>query len=154
MSWSMKEVIMRRTTQSNYRALTLSLSHRSFMVGLWHSPWYVCGLFIRCVYIFDRKEVLRITQRESLKILISRRVVDQLSPHHDSQFSAFSTEVFIQINQKHNRSSSLFTTLADKTERKVASTGARQPNYWPKTWFGADAYNAKFGVPNYTTKSV
>ena len=52
----------------------------------------------------------------------------------------------------HNRSSSPFTTLADIAERKVASTGAGQPNYWPKTWFGANAYNAKFGVPNY--KSV
>ena len=36
----------------------------------------------------------------------------------------------------------------------VASTGAGQPNYWPKTWFGANAYSAKFGVPNYTIKSV
>ena len=86
--------------------------------------------------------------------MFSRRIADQLSPHHDSQFSAFSTEVFTQINQKHNRSSSPFTTLADKMERKVASTGAGQPNYWPKTWLGADAYNAKFGVPNYTVKSV
>ena len=42
----------------------------------------------------------------------------------------------------HNRSSSPFTTLADIAERKVASTGAGQPNYWPKTWFGANAYNA------------
>ena len=51
---------------------------------------------------------------------------------------------------RHNRSSSPFTTLADIVEHKVASTGAGQPNYWPKTWFGANAYNAKFGVPNYT----
>ena len=69
-------------------------------------------------------------------------MVDQLSLHHDSQFLAFSTEVFIQVNRKHNRSSSPFTTLADRAERKVASTGAGQPNYWPNTWFGADAYNA------------
>ena len=32
--WSMKEVSMRRTRQSDYRALTLSLSHRSLRVGL------------------------------------------------------------------------------------------------------------------------
>ena len=44
----------------------------------------------------------------------------------------------------HNRSSSPFTTLADIAGRKVVSTGAGQPNYWPKTWFGADAYNAIF----------
>ena len=62
-------------------------------------------------------------------IQISRQVVDQLSPHHDNQFSAFSTEVFDQMNRKHNRSSSPFTTLADRAEHKVASTGAGQPNY-------------------------
>ena len=56
-------------------------------------------------------------------------MADQLSPHHDSQFSAFSTEVLDRKNQKHNRSSSPFTTLANKMERKVASTGAGQPNY-------------------------
>ena len=59
----------------------------------------------------------------------SLRIADQLSPHHDSQISAFSTEVFAQINQKHNRSSSPFTTLADRAEHKVVSTGAGQPNY-------------------------
>ena len=75
--------------------------------------------------------------------MFSHRIANQLSPHHDSQFSAFSTEVFVRMNQKHNRSSSPFTTLADRTERKVASIGAGQPNYWPKTWFGADAYSAK-----------
>ena len=84
---------------------------------------------IRLRYIGDQKMVLRVIRKKSLKILISRRVVDQLSPHHDSQFSAFSTEVFNQVNRKHNRSSSPFTTLADRAERKVVSTGAGQPNY-------------------------
>ena len=70
---------------------------------------------------------------ESLKIRKIRQVVDQLSPHHDSQFSAFSTEVLIRSKPGHNRSSSPFTTLADRAERRVASTGAGQPNYWPKT---------------------
>ena len=60
---------------------------------------------------------------------MNRRVGDQLLPHHDSQFSAFSTEVLNQTNQKHNRGSSPFTTLADQMEREVASTGAGQPNY-------------------------
>ena len=82
---------------------------------------------MRC--IGDRKTVLRVIRKKSQKILISRRVVDQLSPHHDSQFLAFSSEVFNQVNRKHNRSSSPFTTLADQTERKVANTGAGQPNY-------------------------
>ena len=54
----------------------------------------------------------------------------------------------------HNRSSSPFTTLADIAERRVASTGAGQPNYSPKTRFEANAYNAKFGVPNLYIRSV
>ena len=84
-------------------------------------------------YIYDlKKKVLRIIRGESRKIPISHRVVDQLSPHHDSQFSAFSTEVLDQMNRKHNRSSSPFTTLADRAERKVASIGAGQPNIDPR----------------------
>ena len=79
-------------------------------------------------------------------------MADQLSPHHDSQFSAFSTEVLDRMNQKHNRSSSPFTTLAEQMERKVANTGARQPNYWPKKWFGANGYNAKFETSKCATK--
>ena len=96
-----------------------------------------------------RRMVLHVIRKESRKILISHRVVDQLSPHHDSQFSAFSSEVFKQMNRKHNHSSSHFTNLADKTERRVASTGAGQPKYWPKTWFGAYPYNAKLMTQKY-----
>ena len=119
-SWSVKEVSMRRTRQSDYRALTLSLSHRSLTVGLRYSPWYVRSFRIRCVTWVTRRTVLRVIRKESRKILISHRVVDQLSPHHDSQFLAFSTEVLDQMNRKHNRSSSPFTTLPDRAERKVA----------------------------------
>ena len=53
---------------------------------------------------------------------MNRRVADQRSPHHDSHLLDFSTKVLKRTNQKHNRSSSPFTTLADQTERKVAST--------------------------------
>ena len=60
---------------------------------------------------------------------MNRRVADQLSPHHDSQFSSFSTMVLDRTTQKHNRISSPFATLAEQTERKVANTGAGQPNY-------------------------
>ena len=81
--------------------------------------------------------------------LVSRQIADQLLLYHDSEFSAFSTKVFDRTNQKHNRSSSPFTTLAEQAERKVVTTGAGQPNYWPKTWFGADAYNAKLVTPKY-----
>ena len=81
-------------------------------------------------YMYDlKKKVLRMIRRESRKILISHRVVDQLSRHHDSQFLAFSTEVLDQMNQKHNCSSSPFTILAERAECKVVTTGARQPNY-------------------------
>ena len=84
---------------------------------------------IRCMYIRDQKNGPSCNTEGFVKITVSHQVVDQLSPHHDSQFSAFSTEVFDQLNQKHNRSSSPFTTLADRAERKVVSTGAGQPNY-------------------------
>ena len=50
---------------------------------------------------------------EIARDLIGRRIAYQLSPHHDSQFSAFSTEVLDRASQKHNHSSSPFTTLAE-----------------------------------------
>ena len=65
--------------------------------------------------------------------LVGRRIADQLSPHHDSQFSAFSIEVLDRTNQKYNRNSSPFTTLAELAEHKVVSTGSGQPNYRLKT---------------------
>ena len=112
-SWSMKEVSVRWTRQLDYAVLLPSLSRRSLTMGLQSSPWYVCGypMWMHC--ICDWKTVLRVIRKKSLKIWISRRVADQLSPHHDSQFSAFSTEVLNRTNQKHNHSSSPFTTLAD-----------------------------------------
>ena len=84
---------------------------------------------IWCVYIRDRKNSPSCNMEGIANIPMGHRVVDHLSPHHDSQFSGFSTEVFDQMNRKHNRSSSPFTTLADQTECKVANTGAGQPNY-------------------------
>ena len=35
---SLKEVLVRRTRQSDYVALSLSLSHRSFTMGVWAQP--------------------------------------------------------------------------------------------------------------------
>ena len=123
------EVLVRRTRQSDYEALSLSLSHGSLTMGLLDSPWYMRGYPNAVRYMYDPKEGPSYNTGESQRIPLSRRAVDQLSPHHDSQFLAFSTEVFVHVNQKHNRSSSPFTTLADRAERKVASTGAGQPNY-------------------------
>ena len=98
-------------------------------MGLRYRPWYVRGYPNTVRYMYDLKEGPSYNMGESQKIPLSRRVVDQLSLHHDSQFSAFSTEVFDRTNQKHNRSSSPFTTLAELPERKVVITGAGQPNY-------------------------
>ena len=92
-------------------------------------------------------------QKKSLKIWNLRRA-DQVSPASWQSVFGFLYWGARPEEPGHNRSSSPFTTLADIAERKVVSTGAGQPNYWPKKWFGANAYNAKFGVPNYTLKSV
>ena len=54
-SWSFNEVLVRRTRQPDYRALTLSLSHRSLTVGLQYSPWYVRGYPNTVRYIGDQK---------------------------------------------------------------------------------------------------
>ena len=80
-------------------------------------------------YIGDLENGPSCNTEEIARDLVSHQIADQLSPHRDSQFSAFSTEVLDRANEKHNRSSSPFTTLADREERKVASTGAGQPNY-------------------------
>jgi len=84
---------------------------------------------MRMHYVCDRKSGPSCNTEKIVKDLVSRRVADQLSPHHDSKFSAFSTEVLDRTNRKHNRSISPFTTLAEYTERKVENTGAGQPNY-------------------------
>ena len=107
---------------------------------------------IRMRHVYDWKNNPSFNTEKIAKDLISHRMTNQLLPHHDSQFSAFSAEVLDRTNRKHNRSSSPFTTLADRAERKVASTGAGQPNYWPKTWFRADAYKAKLAMPKYAIK--
>ena len=90
---------MRRTRQSDYRALTLSLSHRSLTVGLRYSPWYVRG-YPNTVHLHTSPEERSFVNAEGIaKIPLSHRVVDQISPHHDSQFSAFSTKVLMWINR-------------------------------------------------------
>ena len=51
------------------------------------------------VYIRDQKEGPCFNTEGIAKIPMSHRVVDQLSPHHDSKFSGFSTEVLIRTSQ-------------------------------------------------------
>ena len=87
------------------------------------------GIRTRVLRASDREvPILRIMRKKSPTIC-NLRTADRLSPQHDSQFSAFSTEVLDWTNQKHNRNSSPFTTLAEQTERRVANTRAGQPNY-------------------------
>ena len=54
---------------------------------------------IRCVYIRDQKDDPSFNTEGIAKIPMSHLVVDQLSPHHDSQFYAFSIEVLIRTSQ-------------------------------------------------------
>ena len=64
------------------------------MMDLRYRPYYVRGNPNVVRYMYDPKEGPSCNSGESQKIPLSHRAVDQLLPHHDSQFSAFSTEVF------------------------------------------------------------
>ena len=150
----MKEVPVRRTRWSDYRALTPSLSHRSLTVGLRYSPWYVHSHPSMVRYMIDQKNGpscdMGGTAKDSNE---SSSGWPSLAASWQSIFGFLYWGAHPD-KPGHNRSSSPFTTIADIVERKLVSTGAEQPNYWPKTWFGADAYNVIFGVLNYTIKSV
>ena len=87
------------------------------------------GIRTRGLSAPDREVPILREMREKSPTICDLRTADRLSPHHDSQFSAFSTEVLIRFRPGHNRSSSPFTILADVAECRVASTGAGQPNY-------------------------
>ena len=54
---------------------------------------------IRCDYIRDQNNGPSFNTEGIAKILMSHQVIDQLSPHHDSQFSAFSIEVLARPNR-------------------------------------------------------
>ena len=57
------------------------------------------GIRIRVLSASDQEvPILREILKKS-PTMCDRRTADRLSPHHDSQFSAFSTEVLIQLNQ-------------------------------------------------------
>ena len=87
------------------------------------------GIRTRVLSGSDREvPILRVMRKKSPTICNPRKA-DRLSSYQDSQFSAFSTKVLIWSRPGHNRSSSPFTTLAGLAERRVASTGAGQPNY-------------------------
>ena len=98
-----------------------------------------------------RRTVLRVIRKESRRF---RWVIKWLTSFAASWQSVFGFLYWGAHPDKpgHNHSSSPFTTLSDRAERKVVSTGAGQPNYWPKTWFGDDAYKAKLVTPKCATK--
>ena len=73
---STKEVIVQQTRQSDYDALSLSLSHWSSRVGLRYSPWGHRALRIRGTCVPDRETVLR-QSGGILNIPVVDRVVDQ-----------------------------------------------------------------------------
>ena len=61
--------------------------------------------------------------------LANRSLPNPTSLAISETFSAFSTKVLDRMNQKHNRSSSPFTNLAEQEGHKVVTIGAGQPNY-------------------------
>ena len=67
-------------------------------MGLLDSPWWLRTLPIPgCVHAWpENGPSLR---RRNSNIPIGHRVVDQLTLYHDSQFSTFSTEVLVRMNQ-------------------------------------------------------
>ena len=77
-------------------------------IGVWQwfytsSPWYVRGYpDADALHMWPGNSPSCNTEK-SLRIVMNHRVADQLLPHHDSQFSAFSTTVFDQMNRKNNQ---------------------------------------------------
>ena len=54
---------------------------------------------IRCVYIHNREVPIFRIMRKKSPTICNPRTADSLSPYHDSQYSAFSTEALIRNNQ-------------------------------------------------------
>ena len=96
--------------------------------------------------------ITRHKSRTICSITLSHWTADPLSPIMIVSFWLSLLRYLTGRILKYNHSSSPFTTLAELAERKVVITGAGQPNYRPKTWIGADAYNAIFVTPNCTIK--
>ena len=57
------------------------------------------GIRTRVLWASDREvPILRVIWKKS-PMICNLRTADQLSPYHDSQFSAFSTEVLVRKNR-------------------------------------------------------
>ena len=73
----------------------------------------------------DREVPIFRIMRKKSPTICNPRTADRLLPYHDSQFSAFSTEVLRPAELGHNRSSSPGAALADDTEHKAAKHRSR-----------------------------
>ena len=123
-SWSIKEVVAQRTRQSDYIALTLSLSHRSLMAGLLDSPWWLRTLLISgCVHAWSENDPS--LRRRNSNTPIGHRVVDQ--SHAISWQSVFGFLYWGARPEEpgDNHSSSPCATLADIAECKVPKHRSR-----------------------------
>ena len=57
------------------------------------------GIRTRVLSAFDREVPILRMMRKKSQAIYNPRTAGRLSPYHDSQFSAFSTEVLIRVNQ-------------------------------------------------------
>ena len=94
-----RRCLAQRTRQSDYIALSLSLSHRSLQFYILAKPLVFgrpnLGRYIR---LNRTRPIPRPKRKKSLRIW-DLSYSDQLSPHRDNQFSAFSTEVLVRKNR-------------------------------------------------------
>ena len=81
------------------RPLPLPLSHRSLTINKVGEAPGVRKAELGALYTPNRKNQLFARSGKNLQRFGTSRTADRLSPHHDSQFSAFSTEVLVRKNR-------------------------------------------------------
>ena len=82
------------------RPLPPPLSHRSLTINKVSEAPGIRKAELGALYTPDRIKTDSSHKAEKIsKDMKTSRTADQLSPHHDSQFSAFSTEVLVRKNR-------------------------------------------------------
>ena len=81
------------------RPLPPSLSHRSLTINKVGEAPGVRKAELGALYTPNRKNRLFARSGKKLQRFGTSRTADQLTPHHDSQFSAFFTEVLVRKNR-------------------------------------------------------
>ena len=76
-----------------------SLSHRSLTIKKVGEAPGIRKTELGALYTPNRRSRFFVRSRKNLQRFGTSRTADQLSPHHDSQFSAFSTEVLVWKNR-------------------------------------------------------